>query len=114
MNKDLYPVLLRELNLFKQARSNREFKKCETHLGRAHILSQKSIFAHLAVHWVMFMYAFGKRDYREMRGQVLRFFVVVPGHLLGKVPVGNTGWSTMKLTETGSIPEDLRQIYFSN
>ncbi|MGE3608589.1 MAG: DUF3703 domain-containing protein [Bacteriovoracaceae bacterium] len=114
MNKDLYPVLLRELNLFKQARSNREYKKCETYLGRAHILSQKSIFAHLAVHFIMFMYAFGKRDYREMRGQVLRFFVVVPGHLLGKVPLGNTGWSTMKLTETGSIPEDLKQIYFSN
>lgn len=107
MHKELFPVLLNELNKFKAERAARNLSKCEVHLGRAHILSQKSAFLHLCVHYVMFIHAFGKRDLKEMRGQVLRFLLVVPGHLFGKVPSGNTGWATVGLTESMDLPKDL-------
>lgn len=109
MHKDLFPVMLKELDKFKQARSRRDYAKCEVHLGRAHILSQKSVIAHLGVHWVMLIYAYGKKDYKELRGQILRFLVVIPGHLFGRVPKGNTGWSSIRLTQELPIPNDLNK-----
>jgi hypothetical protein len=33
--------------------------------------------------------------------------ITIPGHILRKVPIGNTGWSDIGLVQTMPIPEDL-------
>lgn len=80
------------------------------HLGRAHVLSQSSTTKHLYVHWLMFLFSVSRLDGKETLGQVLRLIVTVPGHLIGKVPVGNIGWSTVGLTQTMPIPDDLKSF----
>lgn len=84
--------------------------KCIHHLGRAHIIAQSSPLKHLYVHFIMLRYAIAKADFKEVSGQILRILVTLPGHLLGKVPAGNIGWSTVRLTEKMPVPEDLKEI----
>jgi hypothetical protein len=112
MNKELLDQFNIELKSFELAFKHKNHKECFYFLSRAHILSQKSVRLHLRTHWLMFQYSLKNKNYQEVRGQVLRLIVTIPGHLFGKVPVGNIGWATVKLTETMEIPEDLKQIYF--
>jgi len=58
------------------------------------------------------MLGFGARtfDLKEVLGQVIRITATVPGHLFGKVPVGNIGWSSVELTQEMSVPPDLNEI----
>jgi len=58
----------------------------------------------------MLEYAWKRRDLIEVRGQVLRLVVTIPGHILKKVPKGNTGWSTVGLNQVLPIPSDLQNI----
>lgn len=111
MEKDFYPVLFDELEKIKAARNSKNHTKCELHFGRAHILSQKNFFVHICIHFTMFMYSFGRRDYKEMRGQLLRALLVVPGHVLRILPRGNTGWSSVGLTEEMTLPKDLEKYF---
>lgn len=109
MKTEVFPVWLNELETSEKELKRRNYKKCEYHIGRAHILSQKSILLHLSVHLVMFIYSWRNRNYKEMRGQVLRFLVVIPGHILGKVPRGNTGWSSVGLMEVMDVPKEFEK-----
>lgn len=113
MNTDLKRYFKNEINQFKNASAREDHVSCFFHLGRAHILSQKSVVLHLKVHLIMLRYSFKRKDAVEFFGQILRLFVTIPGHLFGKVPVGNIGWSTVGLTEQMPVPEDLKKIYFS-
>lgn len=79
------------------------------HLGRAHIISQSFPSLHLYTHFLMLVHALKSRDPRETIGQLLRIAVTLPGHVFGKVPQGNIGWSTVGLTEQMPIPPDLQQ-----
>jgi hypothetical protein len=99
-----------ELELYRAAIKNNNAEKVEYHLGRAHILSQNSTLRHLYVHWLMFIFALQKLDIKEIAGQTLRLIVTVPGHIIGKVPKGNIGWSTVGLTDVMDVPEDLKTV----
>lgn len=77
------------------------------HLGRAHILSQNSVYQHIRVHVIMFLAALRIFDMKEIFGQSLRIIVTAPGHLIGKVPRGNIGWSSVGLTQVMEVPDDL-------
>jgi hypothetical protein len=77
------------------------------HLGRAHVLSQNNPRKHLWIHWLMFKAAFRYKDAHEIRGQILRLIVTLPGHILGRVPKGNIGWSSVGLMEVMPIDKDL-------
>ncbi len=101
-----------ELDHFWKAYQKKDHEQCFHYLSRAHVLSQKSVKLHLKTHWIMFKYALYRNDQKEIRGQILRLLVTMPGHLIGKVPVGNIGWATVGLTETMPVPEDLKAIYF--
>lgn len=79
-------------------------------LERAHILSQPWAWPHTRVHAVMLRQAFRDRDAHETFGQVVRILVAGPGSLVGKYPVGNTGRTTMSLTEVAEMPPDLDAI----
>lgn len=76
-------------------------------LERAHIASQPWAWAHTRVHAAMLRVAWRQRDRRELLGQLIRIAVAGPGSLAGRYPPGNTGRTTMGITEHGSIPADL-------
>lgn len=99
-----------EAQLYHQAFSLGDDQKCRLHLGRAHILSQWSTLHHLKIHWLMFTYAWKRKDYSEILGQTLRLTVTIPGHLLGRVPMGNIGWTSVGLLEQMPLPEDLKNL----
>ena len=101
---------LEEQKLFKKALLEGNHEKVVFHLGRIHILSQNLVMRHMATHLIMFLYAILKSDFKEVFGQMLRLVVTIPGHILGKVPKGNIGWSTVGLTEVMPIPDDLKDV----
>ncbi|WP_408096349.1 DUF3703 domain-containing protein [Peredibacter sp. HCB2-198] len=96
-----------ELQFYQNSKDD---DKIRHHLGRAHVLSQNSVTKHLYVHWLMFAYALKNMDLKETFGQLLRLFVTIPGHMMGRVPRGNIGWSTVGLTEVMQVPEDLKSV----
>ena len=79
-------------------------------LERAHIASQPWAWPHLRVHAAMFRLAWRERDRREIAGQAIRLAVAGPGSLANRYPPGNTGRTTMGLTEHGPIPADLADL----
>lgn len=102
--------LMLEIYSYTKAREVNNHEKCIHHLGRAHILSQNSWFRHFYIHFLMFEYSWRRKDYKEVRGQILRMIVTIPGHMLKKVPKGNTGWSSIGLNQVLPIPTDLESI----
>lgn len=103
-------LLAQEINLYKTDYAAKNFEGAKHHLGRAHILSQNSVALHLYIHVLMLGYAAGRGEIREMIGQLLRLFVTIPGHLLGRVPKGNIGWASVGLTEEMIVPQDIEEV----
>lgn len=81
-----------------------------TPLERAHIASQPWAWPHTRVHAAMLRRAWHSRDRREIAGQLIRLVVAGPGSLAKRYPPGNTGRTTMGLTEEGPIPADLAEL----
>jgi hypothetical protein len=79
-------------------------------LERAHLLSQPWGWPHTRVHLAMLRVAVQQRDRREAIGQIIRVAVAGPGSLVGKYPPGNTGRTTMGLTETATLPPDIDEV----
>jgi len=98
---------IEEQKLFRQALLKGDHHMVVFHLGRVHILAQNSVSRHMTTHFQMFLYALMKFNLKEVFGQLIRLIVTIPGHIIGKVPKGNIGWSTVGLTEVMPIPEDL-------
>ncbi len=99
-----------ELELYQKASLNKNWEEVVYYLGRAHILSQIYPLSHLYVHFLMLFSSLRFFRLGEISGQILRVFVTLPGHLIGKVPKGNIGWSTVPLTQEMDIPEDLKSL----
>lgn len=78
-------------------------------LERAHLLAQPWAWPHTRVHLAMLGVAVRQRAPREVIGQVIRLAVAGPGSLAGRYPVGNTGRTTMRLTETAPLPPEIEQ-----
>ena len=79
-------------------------------LERAHIASQPWAWPHTRVHAAMLAAAWRQRDRHEILGQLVRLAVAGPGSLADRYPPGNTGRTTMGLTEHGPIPPDLADL----
>ena len=79
-------------------------------LERAHIASQPWAWPHTRVHAAMLRLAWRERDHREIAGQLIRLLVAGPGSLANRYPPGNTGRTTMGLTEHDPIPADLADL----
>ena len=110
MSINIKEYIEKEVSEFRVHESNGNHQKCREHLGRAHILSQTSMFSHFYVHWLMLCYALRSKDTPELRGQMVRLLVILPGHLIGRVPKGNIGWSSVGLTQEMPIPDDLKRL----
>jgi len=83
------------------------------HLERAHILGQRDTLRHTWSHWWMFRVGLRSRDFREVRGQMLR---MVAALLFSRVwvPEGNTGGANVSPLKPMPIPADLRELLTKN
>ena len=79
-------------------------------LERAHVLGQRDLTRHFSVHLRMLQAAWVLRDAREMAGQILRIALVPLGHLVGRLPRGNTGGSNVSAFEPMAIPPELARL----
>lgn len=79
-------------------------------LERAHIIAQLQWRPHIASHWKMLAFAMRRRDWREAAGQLLRLALAPLGNLAGRLPIGNTGRSTVSAFAPMPIPADLQAI----
>ncbi|WP_068827076.1 DUF3703 domain-containing protein [Pseudomonas sp. BMS12] len=76
-------------------------------LERAHILTQRHPVQHARSHWLMLVLGWQTGDYREVAGQIPRFFAAL---LFSKiwVPVGNTGRSRISAFKPMPVPKELQ------
>jgi len=79
-------------------------------LERAHIVSQTHLPIHMRVHLEMLRFAISLRDWREVFGQLVRLALAPLGSLTGRIPIGNTGRSTVSAFTPMLIPDDLLGI----
>jgi hypothetical protein len=79
-------------------------------LERAHVLGQRDFGRHVMVHLSMLRVAWTMKDTREVRGQLLRLFLVPLGHLTGRLPAGNTGGSNVSAFAPMAIPPELARL----
>ncbi|MDI1274278.1 DUF3703 domain-containing protein [Polaromonas sp.] len=75
-------------------------------LEAAHVVGQQQFALHWASHTAMLRFALQTRDFGEAVGQVLRLALVPPGHLLQRLPDGNTGRATV--SALAPMPVDAR------
>jgi len=79
------------------------------HLGRAHILGQRSTRLHVRSHVGMLSVALQWRDRRETSGQLLRIAAAALFSRL-RVPVGNMGGANVSAMRPMPVPPDLQAI----
>lgn len=79
------------------------------HLERVHIVSQRYLGPHLASHGAMLRFAIRRHDWSEALGQMVRIILAPLGSLTSRLPVGNTGRSTVSAFEPMPIPSDLAE-----
>jgi hypothetical protein len=108
MTRDLAQRLLaEEMTAFDLARAAGHSANAWQALERAHIVSQPFLALHLASHWAMLRYALHEHDIKEAWGQCLRLALAPVGAIFGRLPVGNTGRSTVSAFLPMPIPRDL-------
>jgi Protein of unknown function (DUF3703) len=80
------------------------------HLERAHVLAQPATLQHVRVHWRMFRFALRQRLPAEAFGQVLRMLLAGPLTIVGILPTGNTGGSSVNGFTPMPVPADLQRV----
>jgi hypothetical protein len=96
-----------EMTAARNAFARQDFALAFHHLERAHILGQRSFSRHWISHWWMLKVGLKTRDPREIAGQILRLIAVVPGFVLGWIPLGNTGGANVSAVRPMPMPDDL-------
>lgn len=76
-------------------------------LERLHVIGQLVMSLHFSVHFLMLNLALKEGKRSEIFGQALRIVLVIPGHLFGRLPIGNVGTSRVNAFKTMPIPENL-------
>ena len=98
-----------EIDLAVRSYSGGNAEQAFRHLENAHVLGQASTRLHVKVHWLMLCWGFRQRDYKEMRGQLLRIIGAATKTALGLVPAGNTGGSNISPIAILPIPDELER-----
>lgn len=76
-------------------------------LEALHVLGQMRLVPHARAHGLMLALAWRTRDLAEVNGQLLRLLLVPLGHLLGLLPLGNTGRSHVGAFRPMSVAPEL-------
>ena len=79
-------------------------------LERAHVLGQIDFVPHLRVHWQMLRVGSSAGDRREVMGQLMRIALVPVGHLVKRLPVGNTGGANVSAFKPMAIAPELERL----
>ncbi|MCK6374809.1 MAG: DUF3703 domain-containing protein [Zoogloea sp.] len=79
-------------------------------LERAHVLGQLDVVPHVRVHWQMLRVGWAAGDRREVTGQLMRIALVPVGHLVGRLPIGNTGGANVSALKPMAIPPELERL----
>lgn len=112
MALDVKAAFHREMEAARAAEKGGDLALAKSHLERAHILGQRWFLAHMESHFHMLRIAMKESDSKEVRGQIVRLIGAAPFHLVGWLPVGNTGGANISPTLPMPIPSDL-QPYFA-
>jgi hypothetical protein len=80
------------------------------HLERAHVLGQASTREHVRVHWHMLLWAWRRRDGRELFGQIYRLAGAATKTFIGMVPAGNTGGANVSPVKAMPVDAGLEAI----
>jgi hypothetical protein len=99
-----------ELERAEELELDRDWTSAWRALERAHILSQAHAGPHVQVHLRMLGFAWRRRAWREVLGQLPRILLAAPGSLLGRAPRGNTGGADVGIFTPMPIPADLQRI----
>lgn len=79
-------------------------------LEAAHVVGQTRLGLHWQSHRYMLAYARELGDRREIAGQWLRLALVPLGHLLQRLPAGNTGRATVHALRPMPPPPQVQQL----
>ncbi len=79
-------------------------------LMAAHVVGQHQVSLHFDSHRRMLGLARETRDWGEVAGQLLRIALLPLGHLLGRIPLGNIGRSTVPVTARMEPPEAVQRL----
>jgi hypothetical protein len=109
MPQGLRPHYQFELEKYQANLSQNNLALAWHHLERAHILGQPWAVEHSEVHWLMLRFGFKIKNWKEIRGQILRLVFGGVKSFVGKIPVGNTGGSNVPPLMSMEIPEDLKE-----
>jgi hypothetical protein len=80
-------------------------------LAKAHMISQPVLLVHLKVHSAMLALAVTTGAVGEMIGQLVRLVLAPLGHVLGRIPWGNSGLSNVSPFRPASLPSDIMALY---
>lgn len=79
-------------------------------LMAAHVVGQHHVGLHFDSHRRMLGLARETNDWREVAGQLLRLSLLPLGHLVGRIPLGNIGRSTVGVTARMEPPESVQRL----
>jgi hypothetical protein len=79
-------------------------------LMAAHVVGQHRFDLHVDCHRRMLGLARESRDWGELAGQAQRLALLPVGHLTGRIPKGNTGRSTVGMTQVMEPPEAVQRL----
>ena len=100
-----------EMDLMRSAYLAGDEDSATRHAVRAHILGQRYLIPHLVTHVWMMRMAWRRGDVADAMGQLRRLMMVVPGWLIGWVPVGNPGLTSVNPLKSSAMPSDLARYF---
>lgn len=104
---DLRALVEEELSAYRGARGRGDVAGAWVALERAHILGQMNWWQHARVHLLMLGLGIATGDWREIRGQLFRLALAIPGSVTRKAPLGNSGRSNISAFLPQPIAPDL-------
>lgn len=102
-----------EIAMMKSALLAFDEKAALRHVVRAHILGQRYLIPHLTSHVWMMRMAWKRGDTVDAMGQLRRLLFTFPAWLMGWVPVGNPGLTSVSPLRPIPMSQDLA-VYFVN
>ena len=93
-----------------KASEERNFDEAWRHPERAHLAAQDRLGPHCVSHWRMLQLAWNTRDWREVRGQIFRLFLVRVGNIAGRLPIENSGRSSVNAFARMGIETEIRRV----
>lgn len=102
-----------EIAMMKSALLACDEKAALRHVVRAQILGQRYLIPHLTSHAWMMRMAWKRGDTVDAMGQLRRLLFTFPAWLIGWVPVGNPGLTSVSPLRPVPMSQDLA-VYFVN